>query len=204
MQYIIGLTGLIGSGKTMVASIFQEFGVPIVDTDIIAHQITQPGGAAIGEIARYFGDEFIDSSGGLDRSKMRKLVFKTPKERMNLEMLLHPLIFSSVVEQIKQNNDKYMIVVVPLLFKALKYLNLINRSIFVDCDDAILYERVYQRSKLTLSEVASILKSQTPRDLQIKLCDDIISNNGSLKQLREQIFILHGKYQNLFCTSLEK
>ena len=203
MQYIIGLTGLIGSGKSSVASIFNELSITVIDTDAIAHEITVSGGAAMATIVKHFGPEFIAPDGGLERSKMRQLVFTSVEKRIDLEQILHPLIFSRVLQQIKESSGRYVIVMVPLLFRAVKYLSLIHRSVFVDCDEAILIKRVTNRSGLMAHEVKTILKAQMQRRLQLRLSDDVLTNNGTISQLYEQVVQLNIKYQKLFNTLAE-
>ena len=134
MQYIVGLTGLIGSGKSIASKIFEEIGIKVIDTDLIAHQITSVNGIAIPQIIKQFGVEYINLSGELNRLKMRNLVFSQPNVRKQLEKILHPIIFMEVLKQVKANSDKYIVLVVPLLFKSFKYLSIIHRRIFIDCD----------------------------------------------------------------------
>ena len=201
MQYVIGLTGLIGSGKSLVASIFTEIGVKVVDTDAIAHAITGPEGQALDGIRRRFGADFVTAGVGLNRSRMRDLVFSDSQARVQLESLLHPLIYTEMLQQVKQSTDDYVLVMVPLLFKTLRYLNLIQRSIFVDCDESMLVQRVCARNGLNADAVKAILKVQMPRKIQLCLCDDLIYNNDGIPQLREQVLKLNNMYQKLFGMS---
>ena len=198
MQYIVGLTGLIGSGKSIASKIFEEIGIKVIDTDLIAHQITSVNGIAIPQIIKQFGVEYINLSGELNRLKMRNLVFSQPNVRKQLEKILHPIIFMEVLKQVKANSDKYIVLVVPLLFKSFKYLSIIHRSIFIDCDETTLFTRVVDRSNMTKDEIQTVLTVQVTRDLQLRLCDDILYNNGSILELKEQIINLNDKYQTVF------
>lgn len=198
MQYIVGLTGLLGSGKSLVSQIFSDLGIPIIDTDIISHVITNSGGKAIAPIISQFGSDYIGQSGDLERNKMRELVFTNPKARMELEAILHPLIFAEVLDQLRLHEDNYIILVVPLLFKSLKYLKLIHRSIFVSCSQSILIDRVASRSNLAISEIQTILDAQMPASLQLALCDDVLDNNRSITELTSQVINLKKHYQELF------
>ena len=198
MRHIIGLTGLIGSGKSLAGNIFQDIGINVIDTDAIAHQVTATNGAAISSIISYFGEEFITEDGALNRLKMRKLVFSSPLERRRLEGIVHPLIFSELLILINQASSSYVIIMVPLLFKSLKYLNLIHRSIFVDCEESILIRRVMDRSHMTEREVINVLKAQMPRTAQLNLCDDCLYNHGSIPDLTEQVIKLDKSYKKLF------
>ncbi|MBP9742935.1 MAG: dephospho-CoA kinase [Burkholderiales bacterium] len=198
MQYIIGLTGLLGSGKSQVSKIFSNLGISIIDTDIISRAITNKGGRAIAPIFKQFGADYIDISGDLNRNKMRELVFTNRKALIELETILHPLIFDEVLEQLRLHQDNYVIVVVPLLFKSLKYLKLIHRSVFVNCSESILIDRVVSRNNLTKSEIQAILNTQMPANLQLALCDDVLDNNCSIMELTSQVISLDKHYQELF------
>ena len=130
---VIGLTGLIGSGKTTVANLFAQLGAKIIDTDVIAHQLTAKNGAALALISAEFGHEILNPAGELNRSRLRELVFNDDQQRERLEQLLHPLIFAAVQhEMLLLNNPSYIMLVVPLLFRSPKYLALTKRNIFVD------------------------------------------------------------------------
>jgi dephospho-CoA kinase len=198
VKYIIGLTGLIGSGKSLAADIFRDLGVDVIDTDIIAHQITSANGIAIKEIYDTFGDKFIKDSGELNRSLMRELVFSDPWSRHKLENILYPLIFAEVQNEVNTSSQSYLIVVVPLLFKSVKYINLIQRSIFVDCKEDVLIKRVINRSVINEQDVKKILNAQMPQSLQLVLCDDIIDNNSHITSLKEQIIKLNNNYKKIF------
>lgn len=198
MNTLIGLTGLIGSGKSLVANYFTKLGVPVIDTDKIAHDITNTNGIAIERISSQFGEEYINKLGALDRVKMRQLIFNNSKLRIELENLLHPIIYEQVLLQIEQCCAIYIIIVVPLLFKSTKYLDLTSRNIFVDCEIAKLIERVKQRDNLSLNEITAILSTQVEREKQLASADDIINNNGDLQTLFDQVKTLHNKYKQLF------
>lgn len=194
---IIGLTGLIGSGKTTVTNLFATLGVPIIDTDLIAHEITSVNGVAMPEIIDEFGDQYLDSNGALLRPKMRELVFNDCAARKKLESILHPIIFKMVLDKIETIKSKYIIIVVPLLFKSSSYLNLTKRNIYVDCDYEQIVTRLRGRNNFTRDQVDSILSTQVPREKQLLLADDIIFNNCELSELKPQVITLNEKYLHL-------
>lgn len=204
MQYIVGLTGLIGSGKSLAGKIFKELGITVIDTDAISHQITAKDGAAIPRIIKEFGSDFINQTGELNRLKMRELVFAKPEQRRSLEKILHPLIFAEVLNQAGVSTSIYTIVMVPLLFKSIKYLNIIHRSVFVDCEEDTLISRVIERSQMKASDIKAVLKVQMHRQLQLVLSDDVLYNNGTILELSDQIAKLDKKYQKLFAGVQEK
>ncbi len=198
MKYIIGLTGLIGSGKSLATDIFRDIGVDVIDTDVIARQITVANGSAIKDIRDTFGDKYITGSGELNRSLMRELVFSDSLSRHKLEHILYPQIFAQVQDEVNKSSQSYLIVVVPLLFKSVKYINLIQRSIFIDCKEDVLIKRVTNRSGINEQDVRKILNAQMPQSLQLVLCDDIIDNNSDIISLKEQVIKLNNNYKQMF------
>ncbi|AUR53082.1 dephospho-CoA kinase [Aquella oligotrophica] len=195
---VIGLTGLIGSGKTTVANIFIRHGVKVIDTDQIAHDITASNGIAIPMIIKQFGARYIDNSGALSRDKMRELVFGDESAREELEKILHPIIFDEVNRQIAAFNvESYLILMVPLLFKSPRYLKITSRNIFVDCNYDAIVSRLKARNNFTQHQVDNILATQVTREKQMLLADDIIYNNGGIDNLEQQVNLLHEKYLQL-------
>jgi dephospho-CoA kinase len=192
----VGLTGGIGSGKTVVSDQLAQLGAGVIDTDLIAHQITATNGAAVPLIQKQFGAEFIDSSGALDRVKMRKLVFDDPDARKALEAITHPLIRQETIRQAKQliaNKAPYLVFVVPLLIESGNWLALLDYLVVVDCPEEVQIERVMHRSKLPRNEVERILKAQASRQDRIAHADMVIENQGSLDGLQAEVLKLHQK-----------
>jgi dephospho-CoA kinase len=193
---LIGLTGGIGSGKTAVSDLLGKLGAGIVDTDLIAHQITAPGGAAISLIQDQFGSEFIDATGALNRSKMRILVFGNPQARLSLEAITHPLIREETIRQAKslaQEGSPYLVFVVPLLIESGSWQGLMDYLVVVDCPIETQIERVMHRSNLSRADVENILKAQASREDRIAAADTVIENQGSLTDLDAQVLTLHQK-----------
>ena len=202
MTYKIGLTGQIGSGKSMAADYFAKLGITIIDTDEISHQITGRDGAAIPQIIQKFGRNYISSDGTLNRAKMRELIFNNKLEKHKLESLLHPLIFDEVVVKLGQSGSIYTIIVVPLLFQSIKYEEYMDRKIFVDCIQDTVINRVIERNGWSREMVLSVLASQMSRLEQIKLADDILDNNKTRLDLELQVINLHKKYIDMICDPL--
>ena len=197
MTYCIGLTGGIGSGKSSASSLFQELGAGVVDTDEIAHALTGPGGAAIPEIRRQFGADYIAADGSLDRPKMRRLIFGDPASKKKLETILHPLIRRQSQAQIAAMQQPYTLVVVPLLLETGAYRELISRVLVVDCSEEQQIARTVQRSRLTADEVRAIMDAQLPRNERLSRADDVLHNDNDIASLRRQAEILHAKYLSL-------
>jgi dephospho-CoA kinase len=193
---LIGLTGGIGSGKTAVSSLMAQLGAGIVDTDLIAHQITAPGGKAISLIQDYFGTEFIDNSGALDRVKMRSLVFQNPEAKKALEAITHPLIRQETIRQAVQLADAgapYLLLVVPLLIESGSWIDQIDHLVVVDCPEETQIKRVMHRSNLSRTEVEAILKAQASRQERLALANTVIDNQGKLSELKLAAQELHQK-----------
>jgi len=199
MKYRIGLTGGIGSGKSTVAALFREHGVAIIDCDVISHQLTQPNGMAIPVIHRTFGSRYIRASGALDRTLMRELIFSDRTAKRQLEDILHPMIREQIAVHIEnvQKYDPappYLMIVIPLLFETLGYMELIQRTLVVDCEEITQITRTMRRSGLDEQSVRAIMASQIMRSIRLQQADDIICNDGDLENLSQQVNRLHQFY----------
>lgn len=193
--FVVGLTGGIGSGKSTVAGLFEKHGAGIVDTDVIAHLLTQSGGAAIAPVRAAFGPDFIADDGALDRVKMRKLIFSDAAAKHKLEQILHPLILEQARVQLAQLQSKpYIILVVPLLPESPAFRQLIRRMLVVDSAEATRIARVMDRSRIDATEVRNIIAQQTPRAERLQMADDVIHNDAGLDSLAEQVAVLHEQY----------
>jgi dephospho-CoA kinase len=195
---VVGLTGGIGSGKSTVASLFAQHGIAITDTDAIAHALTAPGQPALKAIALAFGEECLTSEGALDRAALRHRVFADPAAKKTLESILHPLIRQAVTAELEQPvKAPYRIVVIPLLFETGAYRDIVDRSLLVDCPEAMQIERAMSRGFLTEAEVRAVMSAQLQRKERLARADDVIINDGDLKKLADQIAAIHKKYIRL-------
>lgn len=194
MKLVVGLTGGIGSGKSAAADEFARLGATVVDTDIIAHELTRAGGAAMPELQRIFGKEMLDSTGAMDRARMRERAFADPAAKRSLESLLHPLIREESRRRIQAAQGAYVVHVVPLLVESPHYRERVDRVLVVDCPEDLQIARVRARSALPESQVRAIIASQATRADRLAAADDVIDNSGSLDALREQVAALHRRY----------
>lgn len=196
MNYVVGLTGGIGSGKSAVADLFADRGIAVVDTDAIAHALTAPGGAAMAAIRAEFGDAAAGADGALDRAAMRAIVFNDPSARKRLEAILHPLIRdeSERLLAAAATRAPYAILMVPLLVESGSYRKRVNRVAVVDCSEATQVARVMKRNGLARDEVARILAAQASRAERLAAADDVIDNDGDIGALPPQIERLHQQY----------
>jgi len=199
----IGLTGGIGSGKSTVATLFEEYGIKVIDSDAISHQLTQPGGNAIEAIRAEFGETYLSTNGALNRDRMRQLVFSDTTAKQRLESILHPLIRSQMLAQEKASAElsPYLLLAIPLLFETANYLSLVQRTLVVDCTETIQIERTIQRSGLTEPQVRAIMARQIKRSERLRLADDVIQNNTDREALRLQVAHFHRLYIDLSTRS---
>lgn len=198
MSFVVGLTGGIGSGKTTVADFFAELGAAVVDTDVIAHELTGPRGAAIPQIVESFGPAVLRSDGSLDRTVMRQRCFSDPDARKRLESILHPMIRRESAERCERaDHAPYVVLVVPLLIESRAYRERIDRLLVVDCDEAQQISRVMARSGLTEREVREIMATQISRAERLAAADDVVTNGASRDALQAQVIVLHRRYLEL-------
>lgn len=193
-DFVVGLTGGIGSGKSRVADLFVERGAALVDTDAIAHELTAPGGAAMPELIAAFGPEIADAHGALDRPRMRQRVFAAPEQRQQLEAILHPLIRRLADERCRAAPAPYVILAVPLLIESGSYRQRCNRILVVDCPEELQIARVTARNGLSAEQVRAIMAAQASRQQRLAAADDIIANDGDLAMLEKQVIALDEKY----------
>ena len=190
MTFIVGLTGGIGSGKTAVSDRFAELGIKVVDADVCARQVVEPGKPALEQIARHFGGDVLNSDGTLDRAKLRQIVFADENERKWLEALLHPLIFEEMWNQLQSAESPYAILVSPLLVEAGQHA-ICQRILVVDVPEDIQLARTMQRDSNSAEQVRAIMASQASRTARLERADDVITNDGSLEHLHQQVDGLH-------------
>ena len=191
---VVGLTGGIGSGKTTVADRFGALGVTLVDTDLIAHGLTGPCGAAMPAIREAFGPSVIAADGRLDRAAMRELAFGDPQARKRLERILHPMIRDESERQLAQSSSAYAILVVPLLVEGGKPRERVQRVLVVDCRPETQIERVMRRNALPREQVPAIQGAQASREQRLAAADDVIDNDGSPDTLDDRVNALHQRY----------
>lgn len=190
----IGLTGGIGSGKSTVAEIFARRGTPIIDTDVIARKLVEPGQPALEEIARHFGSSVLDASGQLNRSHLADLVFSNATERSALESILHPRIRVTVMEQLAALDAPYCIVVVPLLLETGSLKTIVDRVLVIDCPEAQQIARVASRDHLSEARIHAVMRAQLTRKERVAQADDVIVNDGDIAALESAVAHLHDRY----------
>jgi dephospho-CoA kinase len=194
--FTVVLTGGIASGKSAVSSLFAELCVPVVDTDLIAREVVQPGKPALAQVIEAFGTDFLLEDDTLNRRKLRARVFDDPDARKRLEAILHPAIRREAKRQISKTSAPYCILVIPLFAQSSNY-EWVDRVLVVDVPEDLQISRVMERDGINEMMAKSILASQSSRDERLALADDVIENDGALEDLRAKVAELHRKYVRL-------
>ncbi len=195
MNFIVGLTGGIGSGKSTVADLFAELGAHVVDTDRIAHDLTGAQGAAMPQIVAAFGKDVVLADGSLDRVAMRRLCFSSQAAKSRLEAILHPMIRRESEARCAVDVEApYVLLVVPLFVEAGAGRQRVDRTLVVDCDESVQESRVMARNGLSLDEVRAIMATQASRAARLAVADDVLLNNDGRELLLEQVAALHRNY----------
>lgn len=193
---IIGLTGGIGSGKSQASKRFAQHGITVVNADVVAREVVMPGSTALINITRHFGEEILDTSGTLNRRKLRDIIFQSPAEKQWLEALLHPLINAEIRHQLNTSSSTYSILESPLLLETKQY-ELVDRIVVVDVSEITQIERASLRDKSNTQQIKAIMQTQLNRQERCARAHDIIQNHGSIDELDQQVDKLHQLYLTL-------
>ncbi|MCG6886316.1 MAG: dephospho-CoA kinase [Proteobacteria bacterium] len=192
----IGLTGGIGSGKSTVSDIFSQLGVPVIDMDVIARQVVEPGSPALTEITETFGTSILNQDGCLDRQLLRQRIFESDSDRRKLETILHPLIRAETERQLAELQAAYCIIVIPLLAES-GLQTFVDRVLVIDTAESLQLKRLMARDRVSDSEAQKILDAQAPRESRLQIANDVICNDGDLASLQKEVRQLHGQYSRL-------
>ena len=193
---VVGLTGGIGSGKTTVANGFSALGVPVIDADLLAHELVEPGQTALDEIISTFGTEAVTADGQLDRDYMRQRIFSDPDQKSRLEAILHPKIRQRIRALLADIRTPYCIVVIPLLLET-RQTDLVDRILVIDSPEKEQLKRVAARDGLSDNAIMAIIKSQIDRNTRLAAADDIIVNDQDVNELSGRILKLHRHYMGI-------
>ncbi len=193
---VIAVTGGIGSGKSTVAELFKEKGIPIIDTDQISRELVQPGSPLLQQIISEFGQEYLDAKGHLKRKDLGRLIFANTSARDKLENLLHPAIHSEVVKRLKKISSPYCLILIPLLARS-KQLYPYDRILVVDTPPDLQIQRTTTRDHLDPDYVRQIIATQPSRDDLLELADDVLDNSGDHNILKAAVDRIHQQYLEL-------
>lgn len=195
-RFIVGLTGGIGSGKTAASDWFKAQGIVIVDADVVARQVVEPGTPALAAIGAHFGNGVLQPDGTLDRAALRRIVFEKPEERRWLEQLTHPLIAQEILRQLGAATSPYAILVSPLLFET-GQKSFVKRTLLIDAPEAHQLTRTAARDNVAEAQVQAIMAAQMSREDRRARADDIVVNDGTLADLHGRLAAMHARYLEL-------
>jgi dephospho-CoA kinase len=190
----IGLTGGIGSGKSQVATLFERLGVAVIDADVIARQLVEPGTDVLTQLVTTFGRSVLTSDGRLDRKKLAEVVFSDAGKKKQLENIIHPHVREQIRAFKEKHRDQpYILVVIPLLLESGQH-DLVDRVLVVDAAEAERIRRVQARDGRSEQQIRAIIDSQTDDATRRAAADDYLDNNGTLAELEQSVHELHRQY----------
>lgn len=194
MSKVVAVTGGIGSGKTEVCKCFAALGVPVVDLDRIAHDMSAPGSTAMQAVRQAFGDAMFDADGQLNRAKLRELVFAEPDALDRLNQIMHPAIRLEAMRQIEQFTDAYVVLAIPLLVESREDWHMIDHVLVIDCDEQTQLARIMHRSQLSEAMAQAIMAAQSSREARLSMADSVIQNDQTLDNLQEKVLEFHKNF----------
>ncbi|WP_209327244.1 dephospho-CoA kinase [Pseudoalteromonas sp. PA2MD11] len=195
-SWILGLTGGIGSGKSAISAMFEELGIQVVDADIVAREVVEPGSVGLTKITEHFGDEILTTDGSLDRAKLRAIIFADESQKQWLNNLLHPLIRESMLAQLQQATSQYVILVAPLLFEN-GLDQFCDHTLLIDVPVEVQITRTTARDNISVELAKQIIASQMPRADKQQKATDTLDNNRLLSEVKIDVQKLHEKYLSL-------
>lgn len=192
-RLVIGLTGGIGSGKTMATDHFDRLGITVVDADLASRVVVQPGQPALQDIADHFGPGVLLPDGSLNRPALRAIAFADPEARKVLERITHPRIAEEISRQLAASTSPYTILVSPLLFESGQH-RFANRTVLVDTTEALQQQRAARRDSVSEEQIKAIMAVQMSREDRLGRADDVLLNDGDLAHLHAAVEALHQRY----------
>ena len=195
-SWILGLTGGIGSGKSAISAMFEGLGIQVVDADIVAREVVEPGSTGLEKITEHFGEEILTTDGSLDRAKLRAIIFADESQKQWLNNLLHPLIRESMLAQLQQATSQYVILVAPLLFEN-GLDQFCDHTLLIDVPVEVQITRTTARDNISIELTKQIIASQMPRADKQQKATDTLDNNRLLSEVKIDVQKLHEKYLTL-------
>ena len=193
---IIGLTGGIGSGKSVASDKFKSLGITVVDADVASRTVVEPGKPALKEIKDHFGSGIITAEGKLDRNKLREIIATDAEERKWLESVLHPKIGEQITKEISESTSVYTLFVAPLLLET-NSQEMCSRVVVVDVPKEVQIQRTAERDKVSPNQVEQMVTAQMDREKRLEKADDVLLNSGTIEDLEKQVEELHKKYMQM-------
>lgn len=190
---IIGLTGGIGSGKSLAARMFTDLNIDVIDADLLAKKALNKNSIGYEQFLEKFGNSFLNEDSEINRLKLRNFIFSDNKKKSELEEIIHPIVAEEISKFIDSSQSPYSIIMVPLIYET-RTMDFYEKIIVIDCDLDTQLERAAIRDDQKREEILAIIESQASRDERNSIADDIILNNSSIENLRAQVEALHKKY----------
>ena len=189
---IVGLTGGIGSGKSVAGDFFIELGIDVIDADHVSKNILDDNESAKQLFLEYFGEKFIDKNNNVDRALLRDEIFKNEDKKEALESIIHPLVREEIFNFIENSNSVYKIIMVPLIYET-NSQDFYDKIVVVDCKEENQIIRASKRDNKTKNDIINIIKNQASSDERMSIADEVIKNDSSLDDLKKQVIKVHQK-----------
>lgn len=190
---IIGLTGGIGSGKSLAGNYFSAQGIDVIDADKISRSALDDNSNASKIVIEKLGEQILDNQGSIDREKLRTLVFNSASKKEELEAIVHPIVAQAIASEVRSSSSDYCVIEVPLIYET-NSMNNYDRIAVIDCDEATQISRVMQRDVVDQDSAKQILTNQCSRNERLSIANDVILNNGSKEELENRIKELYDYY----------
>ncbi|GEB72712.1 Dephospho-CoA kinase [Pseudoalteromonas carrageenovora] len=202
-NWVLGLTGGIGCGKTAVSNMFEELAITVVDADIIAREVVEPNSEGLNAIIAHFGKDILLPDGTLNRAALRTKIFTNHENKKWLNALLHPLIRKKILADLNNATSPYVVLVAPLLFEN-NLDRYCNHTLLIDVPTSVQIERTAKRDNTTIEQVKSIITAQMSREDKQQKADDILNNDRDLKLVHAELVVLHKNYLHYALNSKTK
>ena len=189
---IVGLTGGIGSGKSVAGDFFIELGIDVIDADHVSKNILDDNESAKKLFLEHFGEKFIDKNNNVDRALLRDEIFKNEDKKEALESIIHPLVREEIFNFIENSNSVYKIIMVPLIYET-NSQDFYDKIVVVDCKEENQIIRASKRDNKTKNDIINIMKNQASSDERMSIADEVIKNDSSLDDLKKQVIKVHQK-----------
>ncbi len=189
---IVGLTGGIGSGKSVAGDFFIELGIDVIDADHVSKNILDDNESAKKLFQEHFGEKFIDNNNNVDRALLRDEIFKNEDKKEALESIIHPLVREEIFTFIENSNSVYKIIMVPLIYET-NSQDFYDKIVVVDCKEENQIIRASKRDNKTKNDIINIMKNQASSDERMSIADEVIKNDSSLDDLKKQVIKVHQK-----------
>ncbi len=189
---IVGLTGGIGSGKSVAGDFFIELGIDVIDADHVSKNILNDNESAKKLFLEQFGKKFIDKNNNVDRALLRDEIFKNENKKEALESIIHPLVREEIFNFIENSNSVYKIIMVPLIYET-NSQDFYDKIVVVDCKEENQIIRASKRDNKTKNDIINIMKNQASSDERMSIADEVIKNDSSLDDLKKQVIKVHQK-----------